>query len=178
MIRGGFRIAYDFAYYNLATNVQGSSPFTNLREPFASRVCRMSPLSTALISLPRFSRWRLREIPVFATELQFGPNFRNPYSQQWNLGIQRQIGGKMAAEVRYVGNHDLAQVPGSQREPRRSAADRKRVWQCHSRRSDAMHQSSAARWRLPRCGFAAGDGPVRKSCRIRELQFQQGIQYS
>jgi hypothetical protein len=46
--------------------------------------------------------------PGLATELQFGSNFRNPYSEQWNLGIQRQIGSKMAAEVRYVGNHDVA----------------------------------------------------------------------
>src|SRR5262249_15613986 len=46
--------------------------------------------------------------PGFATEVQFGDNFRNPYSEQWNLGIQRQISNNMAAEVRYVGNHDIA----------------------------------------------------------------------
>ena len=34
VVRGGFRIAYDFAYYNLATNVEGSSPFTNLATIF------------------------------------------------------------------------------------------------------------------------------------------------
>jgi hypothetical protein len=46
--------------------------------------------------------------PGLATELQFGSNFRSPYAEQWNLGVQRQIGSKMAAEVRYVGNHDVA----------------------------------------------------------------------
>lgn len=112
VIRGGFRIAYDFAYYNLATNVEGSSPFTNLATiPTAS--------GTGSAGLPNVSSYDGATIgaalfplapkgnPGFATETQFASNFRNPYSEQWNLGIQRQITGKIAAEVRYVGNHDL-----------------------------------------------------------------------
>ncbi|HEX4425806.1 MAG TPA: hypothetical protein VH079_10430, partial [Terriglobales bacterium] len=47
------------------------------------------------------------ENPGIANELQLGDNFRNPYSQQWNLGLQRQIGNKFGVEVRYVGNHTL-----------------------------------------------------------------------
>lgn len=114
VIRGGFRIAYDFAYYNLGTNVEGSSPFTNLATiPNAA--------GTAAAGLPNISNLDGAHIasalfplapkgnPGFATELQFGQNFRNPYSEQWNLGIQRQINNKMAAEIRYVGNHDIAQ---------------------------------------------------------------------
>jgi len=34
-------------------------------------------------------------------------DFHNPYSQQWNFGIQRSIGQRIAAEVRYVGNHTV-----------------------------------------------------------------------
>jgi outer membrane receptor protein involved in Fe transport len=105
VIRGGFRIAYDFAYYNLATNVQGSSPFTNLAT-ISSGLPNVPTLDGADISAALFPL-APKGNPGFATELQFGPNFRNPYSQQWNLGIQRQIGGKMAAEIRYVGNHDI-----------------------------------------------------------------------
>lgn len=116
VIRGGFRIAYDFAYYNLATNVQQTAPFTN-----AATISNAA--GTALAGLPSVATVNGANIaaalfplaqaqstnPGFATELHFGPNFRNPYSEQWNLGIQRQINSKMAAEVRYVGNHDLAQ---------------------------------------------------------------------
>ena len=105
VIRGGFRIAYDFAYYNLATNVQGSSPFTNLAT-IPSGLPNVATLDGASISAALFPL-APKGNPGFATELQFGPNFRNPYSQQWNLGVQRQIGGKMAAEIRYVGNHDV-----------------------------------------------------------------------
>ncbi len=106
VIRGGFRIAYDFAYYNLATNVQGSSPFTNLAtipSGLPSNVATLDGANIAAALFPLASKGN----PGLATETQFGPNFRNPYSQQWNLGIQRQLGSKMAAEIRYVGNHDV-----------------------------------------------------------------------
>jgi hypothetical protein len=114
VIRGGFRIAYDFAYYNLATNVEGTSPFTNLATiPNASGtgsagLPNIATLDGASIEAALFPL-APKGNPGVATELQFGSNFRNPYSEQWNFGIQRQINAKMAAEVRYVGNHDLAQ---------------------------------------------------------------------
>ncbi|MBV9625120.1 MAG: TonB-dependent receptor [Acidobacteria bacterium] len=113
VIRGGFRMAYEFSYYNLATNVAGTSPFTNLATiPNASgtgaaglpNVSTLDGTSIAAALFPLAPKGN----PGFASELQFGPNFRNPYSEQWNLGIQRQIGAKAAAEVRYVGNHDVA----------------------------------------------------------------------
>ena len=107
VIRGGFRIAYDFAYYNLSTNAAGTAPFTNFAT-FSSGVPSVSSYDGATIAAALFSQ-APKGNPGFATELQFGPNFRNPYSEQWNLGIQRQIGNRIAAEVRYVGNHDLAQ---------------------------------------------------------------------
>lgn len=105
VIRGGFRIAYDFIYYNLATNVEGSAPFTNLATinsglPNVSTITGASVTSALFPLAPKGN-------PGVATETQFGNNFRNPYSQQWNLGVERQIGGKMAAEVRYVGNHTV-----------------------------------------------------------------------
>jgi outer membrane receptor protein involved in Fe transport len=105
VIRGGFRIAYDFSYYNLATNVEGSAPFTNLATINAG-VPDISSLSGGNIAAALFPL-APKGNPGFATEVQFGNNFRNPYSQQWNLGIQRQIGNLLAVEVRYVGNHTL-----------------------------------------------------------------------
>jgi hypothetical protein len=35
-------------------------------------------------------------------------NFRNPYTEQWSFGVEREIGTHIAAEARYVGNHTLA----------------------------------------------------------------------
>jgi len=112
VVRGGFRIAYDVSYYNLQSNIAGTSPFTNLATiPNASGsgaaglpdVAALNGTSIAAALFPLAPKGN----PGLATELQFGNNFRSPYSEQWNLGIQRQIGAKMAAEVRYVGNHGV-----------------------------------------------------------------------
>ena len=112
VIRGGFRIAYDFAYYNLASNIEGTAPFTNLATISNAAGTGGAPLpdipnltgsAIATALFPSVAK----ENPGSATELQFGHNFGNPYSEQWNLGIQRQITNRIAAEVRYVGNHDV-----------------------------------------------------------------------
>jgi len=105
VVRGGFRIAYDFIYYNLATNVEGSAPFTNLATIEAG-LPNVNPVTGANVAAALFSL-APKGNPGVATETQFGNNFRNPYSQQWNLGVERQFGGNMAVEVRYVGNHTL-----------------------------------------------------------------------
>lgn len=105
VIRGGFRIANDFQFYNLATNQGQFAPFSN---------------SALLgVGLPNVSNFTGGEIsaalfpvvpktdPGLAQELLLDPHFRNPYSEQWNLGIQRQVGNKIATELRYVGNHTV-----------------------------------------------------------------------
>jgi len=109
VIRGGFRIAYDFQFYNLGLNVGGSAPFSNLAS-FASAVNPGLPNVTnftgANISAALFPLAPKGD-PGAAAQTALDPNLRNPYSEQWNLGIQRQIGSKMAAEIRYVGNHTV-----------------------------------------------------------------------
>jgi len=114
VIRGGFRIAYDFIFYNLATNVEGSAPFTNLAtietdntQTAAAGLPNIPTLTGATVAAALFPL-APKGNPGVAGEVKFGNNFRNPYSQQWNLGMERQIGTKIAAEVRYVGNHTLA----------------------------------------------------------------------
>lgn len=37
------------------------------------------------------------------------PNIRQPYTQSWNIGIQRQLSPSRALEVRYNGNHTIHQ---------------------------------------------------------------------
>jgi outer membrane receptor protein involved in Fe transport len=114
VIRGGFRIAYDFIFYNLATNVQGSSPFTNLatietdntNTAAAGLPTGVTSLTGANVAAALFPL-APKGNPGFAGETNFPNHLRNPYSQQWNLGIERQMGGKMAAEIRYVGNHTV-----------------------------------------------------------------------
>ena len=37
------------------------------------------------------------------------PNLKQPYTQSWNVGVQRQLGESRAIEVRYVGNRTVRQ---------------------------------------------------------------------
>ncbi len=37
------------------------------------------------------------------------PNIKQPYSESWNFGVQRQLGNTRALEIRYVGNRTLRQ---------------------------------------------------------------------
>jgi Carboxypeptidase regulatory-like domain len=39
----------------------------------------------------------------------FDPHIHQPYNQEWNLGIQRQLGASNVLEVRYVGHHSVHQ---------------------------------------------------------------------
>jgi hypothetical protein len=41
------------------------------------------------------------------TDLTVDPNWKNPYSQQWTLGIQHQLTGSMVFDIAYVGSHAL-----------------------------------------------------------------------
>jgi hypothetical protein len=47
--------------------------------------------------------------PGIRNHTTVAPNFHNPYSEQWNFGIQRSINNRIVAEVRYVGNHSVGQ---------------------------------------------------------------------
>lgn len=39
----------------------------------------------------------------------FNPNIRQPYTESWNFGIQREIGNNNAIEIRYIGSHSVHQ---------------------------------------------------------------------
>ena len=111
VIRGGFRIAYDPSFYNMFLNVATSSPSVNAVQTVAP--------------LPPSGNFQGAEILPFLQANGFvdttginpgvknhttvAPNFHNPYSEQWNVGIQRSINSKIVAEVRYVGNHAVGQ---------------------------------------------------------------------
>ncbi|MFZ0744709.1 MAG: carboxypeptidase regulatory-like domain-containing protein [Terracidiphilus sp.] len=42
--------------------------------------------------------------PFGSNQWYFDPNIKNPYSEQWNFGVQRQVGGSLALRVDYVGS--------------------------------------------------------------------------
>jgi len=116
-IRGGYGISRDRQFFNITGNIRGNPPLSG---PYANNVFNNSfdpvsgqfvvpvsqvqisntPVPTTLApaptaSLPQFS---------FAFPGTVTPNFHVPYVQQWNFGIQQQLGAGLTLEINYVGN--------------------------------------------------------------------------
>lgn len=118
VIRGGFSIAYDAAYYNILLNVQNAAPFSAaLNIPSGSLPASGSP--APLPFNPTGDRVRAAAAasgllplgkldPTFLAQTKVATDFRSPYSEQFSLGIQHQFGRRHVAEIRYVGTHGVA----------------------------------------------------------------------
>jgi outer membrane receptor protein involved in Fe transport len=113
VIRGGFRIAYDPAFYNMFLNVATSAPSVN-----SDAIVPGAPL-------PSSGNYEGNQIlpflqsggfvntaglnPGIKNHTTVAQNFRSPYAEQWNFGVQRSFSNRIVGEVRYVGNHSVAQ---------------------------------------------------------------------
>jgi hypothetical protein len=106
VVRGGYRLVYDPAYYNTFLLVATSAP-TVLAQTL------VSPTSGVLAN-PTGSNVRSE----YASDLTLGvfdprnfnnttvaPSFGPDRVHEWSLGVQRQITANTAFEARYVGNH-------------------------------------------------------------------------
>jgi len=106
VIRGGYRLTYDPAFYNTFLLVAISAP-TALAQTLQSP-------STGLPAVPTGGAVRAE----YGGDLTLGvfdprnfnrttiyPNFGPDRVHEWSLGVQRQLGAHAAFEARYVGNH-------------------------------------------------------------------------
>src|SRR6185503_17632473 len=108
IIRGGYGISYDAAFYNLMLNISTSSPLvfsttTVLPLPNATPTgdtVRAAAVSAGAIRFNTFD-------PRFFNRTIVREPFRSPYIQQWSFGLQRQFGPAYVFEARYVGNHQV-----------------------------------------------------------------------
>ena len=105
VIRGGYRIAYDPAFYNMFLNVQTSAPVVNLgtiNNVGITAAGTGASVATAFLPLlPRGAN------PGSRSQTRVTNNFHNPYTEQWSLGFERKINDRIALETRYVGNHTV-----------------------------------------------------------------------
>ena len=112
VIRAGFRIGYDPAFYNIFLNTATNSPVVNAGQ-FPNAAMPTPPgippggatgsvVQAAIVPLVPTGG-----DPGNRKQVLVSRDFHNPYSEQWNFGIQRSIGQRVAAEVRYVGNHTV-----------------------------------------------------------------------
>jgi hypothetical protein len=115
VVRGGFRIAYDPAFYNMFLNVATAAPKVNLAslgtlflgDGSTTGLPTAGLFGTQVI--PYLTPLAAGGDPGFANQLQVPQNFRNPYTEQWNIGVQHSFTPRVVAEVRYVGNHAVGQ---------------------------------------------------------------------
>ena len=96
-VRLGYGIFHDRAYGNLIGNLRDNPPFaqTAAGVPNAAlstlSIADTLPTSNTIFNGAQFS----------ATLID--PNFKTPYSQNWNVGVQQQIAPNLVLEVNYVG---------------------------------------------------------------------------
>jgi hypothetical protein len=97
--RGGFQVSYDAYFDNMLADIQADAPnsvATTFISPFTGRGAAnfFSTLPTA----PR---------PVTLYDQQtsvLDPNIRNPYTERWSFGFQRQLPQRMILDLSYVGS--------------------------------------------------------------------------
>ncbi len=61
-------------------------------------------IPTPVVSIPRTVSQNLTDFGFASAFFSFDPNFKTPYVQQWNVGIERELFKDTVLEVRYVGN--------------------------------------------------------------------------
>jgi outer membrane receptor protein involved in Fe transport len=111
VVRGGFAINFDPAFYNIYSNAAIQAPVsiaggTNCGGGYQ---CLPATGTTgATVRAQNTSAIQPGQDPRFFIEAPLLPNFRNPYTQTYSLGIQYGIGNAAVVEARYVGNHTVA----------------------------------------------------------------------
>ena len=100
VIRGGYQVSYDTFFNNLLSNIAADSPNNISNTTTASSIGRGSAafFPGAIPSTPGTPNASNSQTSVF------NPNIRNPYTQRWSLGVQRELPFKLLMEASYVGS--------------------------------------------------------------------------
>jgi hypothetical protein len=109
VIRGGYGMAYELAFYNILLNMTTAAP----------RVFAFALTRTAGTAIPVPGSATGNDVanaiptpvnsvdPRGLAQTRITPDFHNPYGQNWSLGIQREIGRTQVVEIRYVGTNGI-----------------------------------------------------------------------
>src|ERR1700683_1275091 len=115
-VRLGYGVFRDRQFFNLTGDTRANPPFSL---PYVNTVYTGAAAATSAdqisnIPIPATQPAPGSDLPQFsfAFPATINPNFHVPYVQQWNFGIQRELGGHFTLEVNYVGNtaHRLLRV--------------------------------------------------------------------
>lgn len=118
-VRGAFGVFHDRVFGNLFGNARGNPPFEQDYNQFpfdfigSASVPNLLPLQTPSAVIPDGS---------LLAPVLFDTHFRNSASNNWNLGIQREVPGNNVIDIAYVaseGHHIYRQVDGNPPDPQR-----------------------------------------------------------
>jgi hypothetical protein len=100
VIRAGYQVSYDTFFNNLLSNIAADSPNNTSTTTTAPTAARGSAnfFPNALPSTPRAPS------PLDSQTSVFNPHIRNPYTQRWSLGIQRELPLRLFMDLSYVGS--------------------------------------------------------------------------
>ncbi len=123
VVRGGFSINFDPAFYNMFLNTATAAPVVNLGS--------ISGCGTTKVCMPgsgvKGADVRSLDLPYIPVGAGINPglrnqttvskNFHDPYTESWILGVSHQLGSKAVAEVDYVGNHQVGNFMSANANP-------------------------------------------------------------
>jgi hypothetical protein len=114
VIRGGFAINFDPAYYNIALNSYSAAPIVN-----QSTFTGCNGTTAQLSCIPAGGAYNTAVHaqddvnnpsggnPGAKTQTRVTPNFHNPYAESYTFGVQYEALKAATVEVRYSGNHTI-----------------------------------------------------------------------
>jgi hypothetical protein len=111
VVRGGYAINFDPAFYNIYSNAAIQAPVSIAGGIGCGGGYQCLPANGttgATVRAQNLGALQPGQDPRFFIEAPLLPNFRNPYTQTYSLGVQYGIGNAAVVEVRYVGNHTAA----------------------------------------------------------------------
>jgi carboxypeptidase family protein len=108
VIRGGYRISYVNDEFvrgadNALTGNQGLTQGVSLTNLDLRASAGSPAFETPPFQVPRSYALNNELAGNFGTVFGIDPNLKVPLTQEWNFGIQREIGFQTAVEIRYVG---------------------------------------------------------------------------
>lgn len=111
VIRGGFQVSYDRWFNNLLSNMAAGTPNNPSNSPVN---CGTGCTGRGLDNLfaTRFGAMVNGGVATTSdTSSQYTANIRNPYTERWSFGVQRELPAGMIMDVSYVGaaSHKLFQ---------------------------------------------------------------------
>lgn len=112
VIRGGYAINVDPAFYNINLNVATSAPVVTYGTVFCSGAVTCLPNGGATLANTQAQESKYVPTggnPGLDNQTTVSPTFRNPTGQTMSFGIQYQIANAAVVEARYVGNHTSKQ---------------------------------------------------------------------